>query len=145
MAMLREARKKELRAHIFATAIGLFQQKGYDQVTVDEIASTCGIAKGTFFNYFQRKEQVLLHLGSTQLERMKDVIRTHRAKEPKEQLREVFRDLLTAYLEHSDLLKMTLSETMRSAFALKEDSGNLKQFQYAIRSMVFEAQKLSLR
>ncbi|PQP91239.1 TetR/AcrR family transcriptional regulator [Paenibacillus sp. AR247] len=47
--MLRDQKKKSTRENITRNAIQMFKEKGYDNVTVEEIAAACGIAKGTFF------------------------------------------------------------------------------------------------
>ncbi len=42
----------------------LFEQKGYEQTTVAEIASAAGVSTKTFFNYFASKDEVLFpHLS----------------------------------------------------------------------------------
>lgn len=53
--MKRELRKKELTQ----IAYELFLTKGYENTSVDEIISKAGIAKGTFYYYFESKEQTL--------------------------------------------------------------------------------------
>src|ERR1051326_848012 len=55
----RERKKGETRERIFAAACKLFRHKGFDATTIDEIAEKADVAKGTFFNYFPRKEAVL--------------------------------------------------------------------------------------
>ncbi|MDD6073883.1 MAG: TetR/AcrR family transcriptional regulator, partial [Clostridium sp.] len=42
----------------------LFKQKGYDQVSVDEIVREAGTAKGTFYIYFESKADVLIYMLS---------------------------------------------------------------------------------
>ncbi|XOS92284.1 TetR/AcrR family transcriptional regulator [Brevibacillus laterosporus] len=37
-------------------ALKLFKEKGFENVTVEEITKACGIAKGTFYNYFPKKK-----------------------------------------------------------------------------------------
>ncbi|MER2141174.1 MAG: TetR/AcrR family transcriptional regulator, partial [Priestia megaterium] len=39
------------------------QQQGYQKTTVSQITHEAGVAKGTFFNYFKTKEEVLHYLG----------------------------------------------------------------------------------
>lgn len=56
----RERRQAKLKAELFRKAVDLFAERGYDSVTVDEIAAAADIAKGTFFNYFPSKEHVLV-------------------------------------------------------------------------------------
>lgn len=58
----RERKKEETRRRIYEAAIKLFNDKGFDATTVDEIAETADVAKGTFFNYFPRKEAVVHYL-----------------------------------------------------------------------------------
>jgi AcrR family transcriptional regulator len=46
----------------------LFKSKGFEATTVDDIADKADVAKGTFFNYFPRKEAVLAYLGDLWIE-----------------------------------------------------------------------------
>ena len=66
----RERKKDETRERIAAAAIGLFRDKGFEATTIDEIAGRADVAKGTFFNYFPRKEAVLSHVIAQQLDQL---------------------------------------------------------------------------
>ena len=59
----RERKKEETRAKIFKCACKLFRDKGFENTTIDEIAERADVAKGTFFNYFPRKEAVFAFLA----------------------------------------------------------------------------------
>jgi AcrR family transcriptional regulator len=48
------------RAHIAAVATGLFLERGFDDVTIAEIAAAAGVSKVTVFAHFERKEDLLL-------------------------------------------------------------------------------------
>ena len=56
----RQRKKDALRARIVSTAIELFSTRGIDNVTVEEIAETADIGKGTIYNYFETKEDVIV-------------------------------------------------------------------------------------
>lgn len=57
----RRARKKAAtRDLIVETAIRLFSAHGIDAVTVDQIAAAADIAKGTIYNYFPAKEDIVV-------------------------------------------------------------------------------------
>lgn len=43
---------------IFDSALQLFRDKGYENVSVDEIVEKAGVAKGTFYIYFSSKSQI---------------------------------------------------------------------------------------
>jgi len=56
----RERKKAELRSLILSTAIRLFSQRSIEEVTVDEIAAAADIGKGTVYNYFSTKEDIVV-------------------------------------------------------------------------------------
>ena len=45
---------------ILKISIELLRENGYDVTTIDEITKTVGIAKGTFYNFFESKRDVLM-------------------------------------------------------------------------------------
>ena len=57
----RRARKKaSTRAQIVAAGIRLFSEQGIDAVTVDQLAAAADVGKGTIYNYFQTKEDIIV-------------------------------------------------------------------------------------
>ena len=57
----RRARAKAAsRARIVESAIRLFGERGIDAVTVDEIAAAADVGKGTIYNYFRTKEDIVV-------------------------------------------------------------------------------------
>ena len=55
--------RKRLRTHrtISETAIALFLQRGYDQVSITEIAAAAEVSRRTLFAYFPSKDDLVLH------------------------------------------------------------------------------------
>lgn len=56
---LRENQKAANRAAIIKAATEVFSEMGFEACTVRDIVRASGLAAGTFYNYFENKEQVL--------------------------------------------------------------------------------------
>lgn len=54
---------RQTRAKLLETADRLIVKNGYEGVSVDSIVKESGIAKGTFYNYFKRKEDLIFALS----------------------------------------------------------------------------------
>ncbi|WP_181347147.1 TetR/AcrR family transcriptional regulator [Thalassobacillus sp. CUG 92003] len=49
-----------MKHKIVETSIQLFEQKGFKETSIQDIAHALGVTKGTFYYYFTSKEQVLI-------------------------------------------------------------------------------------
>jgi AcrR family transcriptional regulator len=56
----RDRKKAALRNRIMKVGIKLFSRQGIDAVTVDQIAEAADVGKGTIYNYFQTKEDIVV-------------------------------------------------------------------------------------
>jgi AcrR family transcriptional regulator len=57
----RERKRQQLADRVAAVGFGLFEQQGYDAVTMEQIAAAADIAKGTLYKYFPVKDALLAH------------------------------------------------------------------------------------
>ncbi|MBQ3290736.1 MAG: TetR/AcrR family transcriptional regulator [Kiritimatiellae bacterium] len=55
----RQKNALETRQKIYETACSLIEEKGFANVSVEDITDACGVAKGTFYVYFKRKEDIV--------------------------------------------------------------------------------------
>jgi AcrR family transcriptional regulator len=57
---LRDRQRAQIRADIRRAALRLFIERGYDDVTTEEIATAAGVSPRTFFRHVPTKEELLL-------------------------------------------------------------------------------------
>jgi AcrR family transcriptional regulator len=60
MVTLRERKRAATRDRIIGAAIALFEARGIDAVTIEEIAASADVGKGTIYNYFTTKEDIIV-------------------------------------------------------------------------------------
>ena len=121
----RERKKEETRRRIFECAISLFREKGFEQTTVDEITEKADVGRGTFFNYFPRKEAVLAYLSEERValaEENAAALLEDRAS-AREKLLDIYSFAASAYLEDRELSRYVFNEWMQRAFQPTEEAG----------------------
>lgn len=109
------------RQQVIDKALEMFVSRGYEHVSVDEIIEKTGISKGTFYHYFNSKEEILSNIGTGQLE----IIEKWQQDGPKN---------VASLEEHINRLFQELSETVsemprlvRSLFALAAQNDTVAQ------------------
>ena len=75
---LRERKKRMTREAIFAAAQALFDERGFDQVTVAEIADAANISVKTLFTYIGAKEELLFSGRPTVLDDVVAAVRNRK-------------------------------------------------------------------
>ena len=67
---LRERKKRQTRQYISDVATGLFIERGFDAVTVAEIADAANVSVNTVYNYFPAKEDLFFDRSAGLVDRM---------------------------------------------------------------------------
>jgi AcrR family transcriptional regulator len=71
---MRERKRQERNDVIIDAAMELFQSKGYEQTTMEEIAARADISPPTLYRYFPRKTELLVALFWKDRERLADAL-----------------------------------------------------------------------
>lgn len=71
---LRERQKAETRDALAAEAFRLCKQRGFDGVTIDEIAEAAEVSRRTFFRYFPTKESAFFPHTADRLQEFRDLL-----------------------------------------------------------------------
>jgi len=78
---LRERKKAKTRLAISDIATNMFIERGFDQVTVMEVAAAADVSVATIFNYFETKEDLFFDREGTVIEVLRRVIIERKAGE----------------------------------------------------------------
>jgi AcrR family transcriptional regulator len=62
----RRQRWEETHQRVYATALRLFQEHGFDRVSVGQIASASGVSVPTFYAHYPSKEHVVMQLPTAE-------------------------------------------------------------------------------
>ncbi|MER6218358.1 TetR family transcriptional regulator [Streptomyces sp. NPDC001674] len=76
---LRERKKQRTRQTIFEAALRLFLSRGFDDVSIVEIAEAAEVSKRTLFTYFPTKEDLVLHVFADHEDESARVVRARPA------------------------------------------------------------------
>lgn len=78
---LRERKKRETRQRIADIAMGLFMLRGFEKVTVAEVAAAADVSVNTVFNYFKTKEDLFFDRQDVAVESLGGVVRSRKPGE----------------------------------------------------------------
>ena len=71
---LKERQRQERAELILETAASILSDKGYHDTSMDEIAAQVGVAKGTLYQHFASKEDLVLALFAREIERTQQMV-----------------------------------------------------------------------
>ncbi len=116
----RERHSAAVRQRLFDAAMHLVAQRGFQATTVEEITQAADVGKGTFFNYFPSKEELLTSFGEIRLGKVRAALEA--AKLGREPISAILHRLeltlaedpgRSGELARSILLTLLSSETVR--------------------------------
>jgi TetR/AcrR family transcriptional regulator len=117
----REREKLRQRQEMLATALDLFSQKGYHNVSMHEIAAQAEFAIGTLYKFFQNKEDLYKALVLEQCDKFEDAI-TQAIEKPEdevEKLRNYIRTKSERFRSNLPFVRLFLAESRGVSFNIK--------------------------
>jgi len=117
----REREKLRQRQDMLAAALDLFSQKGYHNVSMQEIAGQAEFAIGTLYNFFQNKEDLYRALVLEQCDKFEAAL-TRAMEEPDdevEKLRNYVRTKSERFRRNLPFVRLFLAESRGVSYNLK--------------------------
>ena len=109
------------RHEIFDAAVALFLEKGFEEISMQQIARTLGIGKSTLYDYFPSKDEILISFVEDAVYDLTELARQICAQDlpAAEKLRQVLRQL-----KEEDLgISITVSGIVDEVFGLANELG----------------------
>lgn len=110
---MEEARpRRTTEDDVLQSAIGLFEEQGFDGTSVQEIVARAGVTKGAFYHHFSSKQQILSRIQERLVDRYVEAIDAMEAlgETPKERLRHLIIDMVVLSAEHKAEIAIFFSE-----------------------------------
>lgn len=136
----RERKKIESRARILKAARRLFQQKDYDNTSIEEIAEKADVSKSTFFNYFPTKESLLDGIAADEIAEIQFLIEADLVgvTSPVEKIRIAMKHFAT---DSSTYLKATRKVVWATVFRTDEYPLPVMEMEKILVELIKEAQE----
>jgi protoporphyrinogen oxidase/AcrR family transcriptional regulator len=134
MNFMRASTRKK-RSLVIDTAMKLFIEKGYENVSVDEIIAATNTSKGTFYHYFKGKEDIIAELGSRQRETIdRWLTRTPSQVQSLEgHINALFLDLASNIKDYPRLIRSLTALSLQNDTVLKKQGDD---YQYLYESLL---------
>jgi AcrR family transcriptional regulator len=112
----RSVAKDERRAQLVQAAQAVFAQRGYHAATVDDITRAAGVAKGTFYLYFEEKREIYYEVIRGFLALIKDIGRSigqaPRGSDYFSRAEHAAHQLMRVFIENREMARLAYRESM---------------------------------
>jgi AcrR family transcriptional regulator len=149
-AIERSEPRQEPRQEILRTAARLFQQRGYDATSMNDVAAALKLSKGGLYHHFESKDEILFHIMSHAMEiteeRVINVVRRIDASSvagAEERLRMLIRLHIQVVLSPEDReITVMLHENHPLPPALRRKiNGRKKDYLHFVENLVADVQR----
>ncbi|MEU6525884.1 TetR family transcriptional regulator [Streptomyces sp. NPDC046924] len=128
--------KPAARTRLSEAAFALFDERGYEQTTVDDIAERAGVGRTTFFRYYPAKEDVIFPDHDRMLDQIKDRLATSNHETALAAVSDAVRLVLLHYLDEGDLARRRYRLTSKVAALRDREIASVARYQRLFREFI---------
>lgn len=142
--------KPSARTRLADAAFALFDERGYEQTTVDDIAERAGLGRTTFFRHYRSKEDVIFPDHDRLLDLIRDRLATSSSGTALVAVSDAVRLVLLHYLDEGELARRRYVLTSKVAALRDREIASVARYQRLFREFIADwmgdsAQAASLR
>ncbi len=116
------------REMLLGAAVEMFGEKGFQMTRISDIVARAGVSQGTFYNYFNSKEEIFKEICNAFvekikalfIERTKDIFDVDTAAEVKNNVAAIIEDLFRIYEDNLSVAELLFREGIGNGGLFKE-------------------------
>jgi AcrR family transcriptional regulator len=128
--------KPAARDRLAEAAFALFDERGYEQTTVDDITERAGLGRTTFFRHYRSKEDVIFPDHDRLLEQIRDRLQTSSHRTALAAVSDAIRLVLLHYLDEGDLARRRYALTSKVAALRDREIASVARYQRLFREFI---------
>jgi AcrR family transcriptional regulator len=128
--------KSAARDRLADAAFTLFDERGYEQTTVDDIAEQAGVGRTTFFRHYRSKEEVIFPDHDRLLEQIRDRLASSTYSTALVAVSDAVRLVLLHYLDEGDLARRRYALTSKVAALRDREIASVARYQRLFREFI---------
>jgi AcrR family transcriptional regulator len=128
--------KPSARERLAAAAFALFDERGYEQTTVDDITERAGLGRTTFFRHYRSKEDVIFPDHDRLLGQIRERLRTSSHGTALVAVSDAVRLVLLAYVAEGDVARRRYALTSRVPALRDREIVSVARYQRLFREFI---------
>jgi AcrR family transcriptional regulator len=128
--------RSSVRERLATAALALFDERGYEQTTVDDITERAGVGRTTFFRHYRSKEDVIFPDHDLLLEQVRDRLRTSSHETALVSVSDAVRLVLLRYIAEGDLARRRYALTSRVPALREREIVSVARYQRLFREFI---------
>jgi AcrR family transcriptional regulator len=130
--------KPSARDRLAQAAFALFDERGYEHATVDDITERAGLGRTTFFRHYRSKEDVIFPDHDLLIEQVRDRLRSTSHSDGLAAVTDAVRLVLLHYLDEGDLAKRRYALTSAVPALRDREIVSVARYQRLFREFIAE-------
>jgi len=129
-------RKASARERLAESAFELFDERGYEQTTVDDITERAGLGRTTFFRHYRSKDDVIFPDHDRLLDQISDRLRTSSHGTALVAVSDAVRLVLLHYIDEGDLARRRYALTSTVPALRDREIASVARYQRMFREFI---------
>lgn len=133
-----ERKKEETHNRIIDAALDLFHRQGLEATTMEQIAETADVAKGTLYNHFPAKEAIISAFMQRSFRTQNDerVAKLRALPNTRERMIRIFNALIDGVRREREIFEIFMAYRMKQVLSFRPDEGDQSGLLLLIREII---------